>query len=79
MNCPYCGGEMKKGRIMASGAGTTPVAILEWYAESEFDKKGIIAALKRKSIYIKDAKGGYYHNAFRCAQCKKVFGEFPTK
>ena len=79
MNCPYCGSEMEKGRILASGAGSIPVAMLEWYAEKDFEKKGLMASLKRKGIYIKDPKGGYYMDQYRCGECKKVFGEFPTK
>lgn len=79
MICPHCNNEMEQGRIMASGVGNVPVAILEFYPETEFDKKGIIAALKRKAVNIKDAKDGYYHNSHHCPQCNKVFAEFPTK
>ena len=79
MLCPYCNKEMEKGRILASGAGSIPIAILEWYAEKEFEKKGVIAAIKRKSVKIVDSKDGYYRESYYCDRCDKVFGEFPTK
>ena len=79
MICPYCNAEMEPGRILASGAGSIPAAMLEWYAEKDFEKKGFVAALKRKGIYIKEPKGGYFEGAYYCAACNKVFGEFSTK
>ena len=79
MKCPYCSNEMERGRIMASATGSIPVSFLEWYAEEDFEKKGFFAAIKRKSISIQDTKDGYYHDSYFCGQCKKVFGEFPTK
>ena len=79
MICKYCGSEMEQGRFIASSTGDMPVAFLEFYPEMEFEKKGIIAALKRKGITIKDSKDGYYHNSYHCAGCNLVFGEFPTK
>ena len=79
MICPHCNNEMELGRIMASGAGNVPVAILEFYPETEFEKKGLLASLKRKAVNIKDSKDGYYHNSYHCGGCNLVFGEFPTK
>ena len=79
MNCPYCNNEMEKGRIMASATGSIPIAQLDWYAEKDFEKKGVVAAIKRKRVGIKSSNGGYYRDSYYCVQCKKVFGEFPTK
>ena len=79
MNCIYCNSEMEKGRFAAWASGSVPVAFLEWYAEKEFEKKGIIAALKRKGVAIKDSKDGYFNDSYYCQQCKKVFAEFPVK
>ena len=78
MNCIYCNSEMEKGRFAASASGSIPVAFLEWYSESEFEKQGFIAALKRKGITIRDSKDGYYKDSYYCRQCKKVFAEFPA-
>jgi len=78
MNCPYCDCEMEKGRIMDSAYGSIPVAFLEWISEEECAKKGFLASIKRKTIEIKDTDDGFYHNAFYCSHCSKVFGEFPT-
>ena len=79
MNCPYCGREMEKGRISVSATGSVPIAFLNWYAEDEFENKGLFAMFKRRSVSIKDTKSGYYHNSFHCSACQKVFGEFPAK
>ena len=58
MTCPYCQNEMEKGRFAASATGSVPVAFLEWYSEIQFEKKGILAAFKRKGIAIKDSEDG---------------------
>ena len=71
---------MEQGRFLASSTGDMPAAYLEFYAETEFEnKKGLLGAFRRKSISIKDPKGGYYANSYYCAACGLVFGEFPTK
>jgi hypothetical protein len=77
MNCPYCNGETKIGRILVWSTDIT--GYLEWYAEEDFEKKGILQALKRKPIYIEVSNDGYYPNSFFCERCNKVFGEFPTE
>ena len=79
MNCKYCNSEMEQGRFLASSTGDMPAAFLEFYPESEFDKKGLLGALRRKGITIKDPKGGYYLNSFYCDKCGLIFGEFPAK
>ena len=79
MNCPYCNNEMENGQIMAYSTGDMPVAFLSWFAEKEFENKGIIASLKRKSIAIKDTKDGYYKDSYHCRQRKIAIAEFPTK
>ena len=76
--CQYCNKEMEQGHFLASSTGDMPVAFLEFYPETEFDKKGLIAALKRKGVGIKDSKVGY-HKAHYCGGCNLVFGEFPAK
>jgi hypothetical protein len=67
---------MGKGRFIATASGNMPVAFLNWYAEEEFEKKGI-SAIKRKGVSIESSKGGYF--SYYCTPCKKVFAEFPTK
>lgn len=78
MKCPYCDSEMEKGRVLASATGSIPVVMLEWYAEKDFEKKGLMASLKKKGIYIKDTKDGYFRDSYHCSVCGKVFAEFPT-
>jgi hypothetical protein len=70
---------MAEGRIKAVGVTDTLLASVRWYAESEFEKKGLVSLIKRKSINIKSAKDGYYHGAHYCPECGKIFTEFSTK
>jgi len=51
---------------------------LEWFPESEFEKKGLRAALDRKRLPLEPGAKGFYYDCYRCADCRKVFCEFST-
>ena len=78
MTCPHCNREMEKGRIYVSAASNMPVSLIVWYAEREFAKRDLLEVVKHTPIGIADTADGYYKESYRCAPCRKVFGEFPT-
>lgn len=65
MNCPECGGELKKGIVQARHAGSLLEALtmVTWYPEDERGK-----LLRRKAVTLRNDGEGYY-----CEACMKVF------
>lgn len=55
-----------------------PVSLIVWHAEKTFAPRDLFEVVKRHPIGIADTRDGYYKEAYHCAQCRKVFGEFPT-
>ena len=81
MNCPHCHQEMKNGRLRIRMPGAIVNTLdpfnIDWFAEEEFEKKGLIASFKRENIRIKpEGFMNYFSNSYYCLGCRKVFCEF---
>ena len=59
--------------------GIVSPVTLEWYAASEFEKKGSNTTMKSDVIRILGAEDGFWHDAYSCVECGKVFAEFSAK
>lgn len=71
MVCPICGGEMEQGRIELAALGSDATTIINWYPESEFQKKGVGSIFKKNGKTVRDACTRQTE-AWHCLRCKKV-------
>ena len=65
MKCPYCGNEMREGKIGAIGSG----AALEWKERGEAFR--LNTEPKMVAVMNGDCTSGY-----RCEKCKKIILEY---
>lgn len=72
MVCPICGGELEQGRIEIAALGSSDTStIINWYPESEFQKKGVGSIFKKNGKTVCD-KCSRQTEAWHCPRCKKV-------
>ena len=70
MVCPICGGALEQGRIEIYAPGSEN-ALINWYPESEFQKKGVGSIFKKNGKTVRDTCTRQTE-AWFCPQCKKV-------
>lgn len=80
MTCPFCGGEMKPGKLWIREEGRlSPLVrfLLRWYGEDELEKMGL-KRFERTFTPLKgsDTDDSYHSNAWACEQCRKVITVF---
>ncbi|MCD8189387.1 MAG: PF20097 family protein [Clostridiales bacterium] len=78
MICPICGGQMEQGRIEVMILGGDASALINWYPESEFQKKGVGSSFKKNGRTVRDACTRQAE-AWYCAQCHKVCAMMDVK
>lgn len=71
MVCPICGGELEQGRIELTALGSDATTIINWYPESEFQKKGVGSIFKKNGKTVRDVCTRQTE-AWHCPSCKKV-------
>lgn len=82
MTCPFCGGEMRPGKLWIGEEGRPlPLVhfLLRWYEAGEFEKNKMLDyLLHREFIPLKgsDTDDHYHSNAWACEQCQKVITVF---
>lgn len=70
MVCPICGGELEQGRIETIFSNDASV-IINWYPESEFQKKGVGSIFKKNGKTVRDSCTRQAE-AWHCPVCRKV-------